>query len=269
MGSWAVIGITSIGDDRCPHGDRRFERFADSAKKSRKYNVRDLDGRAILVQPGNIVVYNSIEAELREGSVLVVGLQRDTTNLISGREVNHDNLFSSIDGKGYAAFLVHPCHMNGSRTYLEEAINNSSNHQLNNITGIEVVNGEAYFPLPWEYRKANKNALNLFLAAYNFNPNIAPVRFGDGHALFELGRITTKITYPQLQGENGMPNGDAALKNLKNSFRILASEFLVARKTASVLEKTVGTLGAVHHGFSWLVYRPLAMKLGIMTEKDW
>ncbi|GEM_PF-6189609 len=272
MGPKAVIAVVSTGDDRCPHGDRRFEKFADSFKCLRKkYDVYDLGGRALFVQPGDITVYNAVEAELGDGSVLIVGLQRDTSDLISGRGVTHEGLFQSLEGLSYAAFEVHPCHKHGSEKFLKEAINKPALHcYIQRLTGMEVFNGEACLPYPWEYRGANEDAYYLFLEAHDqVNSDLAPVIFGDGHTLFELGRISTQIPYPAPYGARGLFNGDEALKNLKASFAALGREAHKARTEGSLLEKAVGVLGAIHHGAYLMAYRPLAMKRGWMTEKDW
>ena len=113
LGDGGIFSVVSIGNDRLP-SDRRYETFVDS--RSTKYEKIDLNGRATLVhgkvncRTFGLTVYNGIEYELDNASLLVTGLRRETNPLGTGpmSAINISDAVRTLKQLNNLRFVVHP-----------------------------------------------------------------------------------------------------------------------------------------------------------------
>jgi len=264
LGPGGVFSVASIGDDRLP-SDKRYERFIDSP--STKYHKIDLDGKGVYVEEADITVLHGLEAEIMDGSVLVVGLPRDTS-LRVGRHINHHSFFKQLGGDTLN-FIVHPFHSGGSGPFLLNFYKSSSRKKedeiFSKITGVEVKNGEATLPIPG-YLLANRKAEEFFSVCLEDDyETIAPVQFGDGHSVYEFGRITTNIARVEVTNAIGEYDGNATIDSLRKGFKGLTLEDL-RQQAPSLLARTLGVVGAIDHAADLVLWK-LAVKSDFLRKR--
>jgi len=263
LGPGGMFAVTSTADDRCPHGDRRYEKFEDSVKKL-GYALIDLNGRGFYLPSYSLICLNSTEAEIKDGSVLVLGLQRDSNVLTAGKNVTHHELFAQLTGVKHSKGYVHTHFPGGSGAFLEKEIEEERGRGcLEGISFVEVRNRSAYL-IPG----SNKKAYDFYKRISQDYPLIAPVTWTDGHSVrYDFCSLTTELS-PLILFESSEEIVDELnLAFRKRAEACIASPNLI--KEASLTDKLGGFFAASAHAANLKFLRPLAMKLGIMTEKDW
>jgi len=266
LGHYSILVISGFADARSD-SDKRYETFID---KYSRYSKTDLNGKATLVQDDNtgILVINGLEAEIghdeEHGSILVIGLERDT-GLKAGTDVSHLEFLEQLKGKDVFSFYVHPFHYRGSGPILKrknEKLTDLASY-LNPVTGIEVTNAEACLPFPLQHINANKDASDFFIKVKRRFPHLVPIKASDGHSIWEIGNISTRLSYINLRA---LDSWDRAYTQIKDRFDSLARYYNVSDLEPKIMEKIYGCLGAARHATALTLGRKLRIP---KTEEDW
>lgn len=263
LGPGGMFAVTSIADDRCPHGDKRYEKFEDSVRKLGGGLV-DLNGVGFYLPSYSLICLNSVEAEIAEGSVLVLGLQRDSTVLTAGKNVTHHGLFEQLSKVKHSKGYVHSHFPGGSGTFLEKEIEEGRGKEyLEGISFFETENRSAYLS-----PGSNKKAFDFYNRFSRDYPSVAPVSWTDGHSVrYDFCRLTTKLSSLTLFDSSEQIVDELNLAFRKRAEECIANPDLI--KKASLADKLGGFFAASAHAANLTILRPLTTKLGIITEKDW
>jgi hypothetical protein len=158
---------------------------------SRKYKREDVDGRATLVRSREnseeiFYLVNGNEIVSNVGHFLLSGIEKDVI-LPSGRGVHWQRIVEECQKNNAALFIVHPFVPKwGSGRFFRE-----NPDELNNFHGIEVTNGNAYFPFPKPF--VNREAYDFFVEMHRQYPHLGGVKFHDSHSKIGIGRTATKM----------------------------------------------------------------------------
>jgi len=248
LGPGGIFSVVSTGDDRL-RTDRRYERFADSAKKS-KYSVRDLDGKGLYVEDLDIGIFSGIEVEMGNKHLVVLGLERDTVVLPGSStplsETMPEEVLNYLEDKNVLTIAAHPFYgKDGFGDYLANSLVRCEDEWLKQLTGFEVYNNQMNFPFSEKTKGANTLAMHLAQDLEGKFLHLAHIYSEDGHSGYEFGRVTTKIEDPGLRA---VFSGDTAIDRTRASFeRLTLEESIKDNHPMSQFVRTIGALGTLHH----------------------
>ncbi len=223
--------------------DFRYEDFI--KKPSRKYMKEDIDGRATLVRSREnpeeyIFIVNGHEVECDIGHFLASGTKIDIS-FPKGKDVMWKRVRDKAQEQGALLFIVHPFSIWGAGHFFEK-----NQEYLENFQAIEIINANAYFPLPG-YRKANEKAIDFFVRMHKNFPKLGGVVFQDHHKIYEIGRNCTKML------------GRLDPNNFMSSLLEGIASCTPDRINEHRYNATWGLIGGSHHLFDNLIYE--GMKL--------
>ncbi len=231
LGSGAVLGMINFADDR-------YEDLV-----SRPGYERQNIGNAVYVPDKEVLIVKGQEIPTQQGHLLVLGIEQNK-HLKSGRPIE-DTIKEAKDNDG-TIIADHPFHIEGIGNYLVR-----HPELMRDIDALEVVNGEAYFGLPFTPLPvdANSKAIEFYQRTRTSWPHLGNVVSSDGHSFYEIGRAYTHITLPNIGDSEALAN------TLRESVRC-------ASVLTSKANKLVGIIGAMDHIVDLIAIIGLS-KLGI------